>query len=113
MLKYKGYYADVKFDAEAEIFHGRVLGMRDVIDFYGRTPAELRTEFRKSVEDYLAWCREEGVKPEKTWSGKLTIRPSETLRRKLVAASAASGESMNNWVVSVLDRETRRVLGSD
>ena len=39
-------------------------------DFYGRTPEELREEFKNSVEDYLTWCAEEGTKPEKTWVGK-------------------------------------------
>jgi len=77
LLKYKDYYAHIAFDPSADAFHGRVIGIQDVIDFYGRTPEELREEFKNSVEDYLTWCAEEGTKPEKTWVGKLTIRVDE------------------------------------
>ncbi len=42
LLKYKDYYARIAFDPSADSFHGRVIGIRDVIDFYGRTPEELR-----------------------------------------------------------------------
>ncbi len=33
MLKYKGYTGVVQFDDEAMIFHGEVVGLRDVITF--------------------------------------------------------------------------------
>jgi predicted HicB family RNase H-like nuclease len=42
LLKYKGSYARIAFDPSADAFHGRVIGIQDVIDFYGRTPDELR-----------------------------------------------------------------------
>ena len=110
LLKYKDYYARIAFDPSADSFHGRVIGIRDVIDFYGRTPEELRKELKVSVDDYLAWCAEEGTNPEKTWQGKLTIRLAEDLRRRIDVVAAASGESINAWIAAVLDRETRRVL---
>ena len=110
LLKYKGYYARIAFDPSADAFHGRVIGIQDVIDFYGRTPDELRKEFKNSVEEYLTWCAEEGTKPEKTWLGKLTIRVDEDLHRRLAVAAAASGESINAWITTLLERETTRVL---
>ena len=110
LLQYKDYYAKIAFDPSADAFHGRVLGIQDVIDFYGHTPEELRRELESSVEEYLAWCEEEGVAPEKTWSGKLTLRIKDDLRRQVSAAAEARGESINGWITSVLERETRRVL---
>ncbi len=110
LLKYKDYHARIAFDPSADAFHGRVIGMRDVIDFYGRTPEELREEFKTSVDEYLAWCAEEGTTPEKTWQGKLTIRIDEGLRRRLAVAAAQTGDSVNAWIAKLLDRETRRVL---
>jgi len=110
LLKYKDYYARIAFDPSADAFHGRVIGIQDVIDFYGRTPDQLREEFKHSVEDYVAWCAEEGTKPEKTWLGKLTIRVDEDLRRQLAVVAAASGESVNAWITILLERETTRVL---
>ncbi len=113
LLKYKDYYARIAFDPSADAFHGRVVGIQDVIDFYGCTPDELRQEFKNSVEDYLAWCAEDGTKPEKTWLGKLTIRIDEDLRRRLTVVAAAHGESVNAWITTLLDRETTRVLQED
>jgi predicted HicB family RNase H-like nuclease len=110
LLRYKDHYARIAFDPSADAFHGRVVGIQDVIDFYGRTPDELREEFKNSVEDYLAWCAEEGTKPEKTWIGRLTIRVDEDLHRRLVVAAAARSESVNAWITRLLDRETTRVL---
>lgn len=70
----------------------------------------LREEFKSSVDDYLAWCAEEGTKPEKSWQGKLTIRIDESLRRRLAVVAAQTGDSVNAWIANLLDRETRRVL---
>ena len=110
LMTYQDYYAHIAYDPSADAFHGRVIGMRDVIDFYGRTPEELREAFRESVEDYLSWCAEEGTTPEKTWQGKLTVRMDSELRRRLTIVAEASGESINTWITSVLDRETKRAL---
>lgn len=110
LLSYEGYFARIRLDPSADAFHGQVIGLRDVIDFYGRTPDELREEFKVSVEEYLAWCSEEGIKPEKTWQGKLTIRIGEDLRNRIAVVAAANDESINAWITEVLDRETRHVL---
>lgn len=109
VLRYKSYVAEIGYDDSADAFHGRVLGMRDVIDFYGRTPDELRAEFKAAVDDYLAWCAEEGTEPERTWLGKLTFRPSAEQRRRFMTAAAARGMSVNAWALTVLDRESRAI----
>ena len=41
MMEYKGYTAKVEFDVEAEIFHGEVIGIKDVVTFQGK-PRSLR-----------------------------------------------------------------------
>ena len=53
MMEYKGYFARVEFDDEANIFHGEVINLRDVITFEGESVEELRKSFTDSVEDYL------------------------------------------------------------
>jgi predicted HicB family RNase H-like nuclease len=111
IMRYKEYVAAIEYDDSADSFHGTVLGMRDVIDFYGSNLAELREEFKNSVEDYLAWCAEEGQEPEKTFTGKLTVRPPPDAHRRWTVAAASSGLSLNSWLVSVADREARKVLG--
>ena len=67
MIEYKGYLADVVFDPEIDAFHGTVININDVITFYGSSEAELREEMQKSIEEYFAFCQEQGRECE-IWS---------------------------------------------
>ncbi len=107
-MSLKGYSARVEFDERDEIFVGRILGIRAIISFHGKTVAELKKEFRLAIDDYLADCKEQGVSPEKPASGKLLLRiPPEVHGRALVAAQAA-GRSLNQWAGEVLQRAVRQ-----
>ena len=64
MMKYKGYVGEVLYDDEAKLFHGEVIGLKDVITFQGTTVKELEKAFKDSIYDYLVWCKERGEKPE-------------------------------------------------
>ncbi|TVR62053.1 MAG: type II toxin-antitoxin system HicB family antitoxin [Spirochaetaceae bacterium] len=63
----------VEFDEQARIFHGEVIGLRDVISFQGTSVEELEKAMAESVDFSLAWCAERGKTPEKPFSGKLTV----------------------------------------
>jgi predicted HicB family RNase H-like nuclease len=63
-LSYKDQHVEIRFDASANEFHGRVIGINDVIDFYGKTPADLKREFQNSIDDYLDWCQTEAKEPD-------------------------------------------------
>ncbi len=39
-LCYKGYAARVGFDPDDDIFFGRVVGIRDIVGFHGKTVEE-------------------------------------------------------------------------
>jgi predicted HicB family RNase H-like nuclease len=65
-MTFKSYEAALEYDEEAEIFHGEVISLRDVITFQGKSVAELKKAFAGSVEDYLAFCKARGEDPEKT-----------------------------------------------
>lgn len=99
---HKGYTARVEFDERDEIFIGRILGIRSIISFHGETVAELRTEFEKAIEDYLADCEERGVSPEKPASGKLLLRVPPEVHRKALVAAQAAGKSLNQWATEAL-----------
>jgi len=60
MMKYKNYEAEVDFDPDLGMFHGAVVNIRGVITFYGKSTAELKREFKNSVEDYLEFCEQSG-----------------------------------------------------
>lgn len=104
MIKYKGYLGDVKFDDEAKLFHGDVIGLKDVITFQGTNVQEIEQAFKDSVDDYLAWCKERGEKPEKTFSGKLHLRLNPELHASLALEAAKQGVSLNDFINNKLSK---------
>ena len=106
MMEYKGYWARVEFDDEANIFHGEVINIRDVITFQGKSVDELRQAFEDSVEDYLAFCAERGEEPDKPFSGRFIIRLSPEQHRKVILAAEKAGKGVETWVAEVLDQTT-------
>ncbi|GHU74868.1 hypothetical protein FACS189450_15430 [Spirochaetia bacterium] len=73
MMEYKGYLGTAEYDADAKLFHGDIVNTRDVITFQGTTVEEIEKAFQDSIEDYLAWCQEEGAEPEKPYSFRLNL----------------------------------------
>ena len=110
MMEYKGYIGRVEFDAEAGIFHGEVVNTRDVVTFQGESVSELKTAFRDSVDDYLAFCAERGEKPDKPFSGQFVTRIPPELHRQVNIAASLSGKSLNAWVSDQLRSALGRVL---
>ena len=107
MITYKGYSGTVQFDEEAEIFHGEVLGLKDVVTFQGRSVEELKNGFHESIDDYLDFCASRGEEPDKPFSGKFVLRLDPTLHRRLYELSSRQGESLNCWVASQLEKITQ------
>ncbi|MDA0369345.1 MAG: type II toxin-antitoxin system HicB family antitoxin [Proteobacteria bacterium] len=109
-MNYRGYHGGrLELDDDG-CFLGYVLGVNAVITFKGRTAPEIEHAFRESVDDYLAWCAERRVKPDKPHSGKFQVRLDPNLHRKVVAASEAKNMSMNAWVARALEKEANREL---
>ena len=83
MMEYKGYFGKVEFDDEANIFHGEVINLRDVVTFQGEAVTELHKAFRESVDDYLEFCAIRGEEPEKPYSGKFVVRVDPELHKTI------------------------------
>ena len=98
MMNYKGYAAKVEFDDEAMIFHGEVIGIRDVVTFQGKSVKDIERAFHDSVDDYLDLCRERGEAPDKPFSGRFVVRVSPEIHRKVYVSAKKSGQSINAWL---------------
>lgn len=101
-MEYKGYIARVEFDDTADIFHGEVINLRDVITFQGQSVEELREAFQESVDDYLDFCAERGESPEKPYSGKFTLRIEPELHKAVATRAQLTNKSLNAWVHDAL-----------
>jgi predicted HicB family RNase H-like nuclease len=103
-MEYKGYLGVVEFDEEDDLFHGTVINTNDVITFYGASVHELKKEMRRSVEEYLDFCREQGREPERPFSGKILVRTTPGLHRKVALSAARRQVSMNAFMQEALER---------
>lgn len=110
MLTYKGYTAQIEVDAEKGILFGRVLDIKDVITFQGKTVDEARQAFHDSVDDYLDFCEELGEKPDKPFSGKLPFRTTSECHRQIFLAATKAGKSINAWMEEVLADAANRAF---
>lgn len=103
-MKYKGYAGHVEFDDEAGIFHGEVIGIRDVVTFQGTSVEELQRAFQESVDEYVDFCRKRGKEPDKPFSGSFLVRANPELHRKAAIAAKRAGKSLNAWVLDNLEK---------
>lgn len=102
-MEYKGYIGKIEFDDDADIFHGEVIGIRDVVTFQGKSVNELKKAFRESVDDYFEFCKKRGEAPDKPFTGKFVVRLTPEQHRKVFIASKIKGKSLNSWVSEVLE----------
>lgn len=104
MMEYKGYVAEVEFDDSVEVLHGRIVnsGPYPIATFEATDAKELRREFERSVDDYLKWCEEDGVKPKRPFSGKLNLRLGSELHSVVAEAALANRMSINSWIVQAV-----------
>jgi predicted HicB family RNase H-like nuclease len=103
-MTYKGYVGKFEYDPEAEIFHGDVLELTDVITFQGRSIDELKQALADSVEDYLEFCAEQGKEPQRPYSGRFNVRIKPELHQRIASRAAQDGKSLNAWVAEALSK---------
>jgi len=105
MMTYKGYAAVIRYDDEAKVFAGHIAGITDMIHFEADNAKDLEAEFRASVDDYLAFCRETGKPPQKPASGQHPLKMPPELHARAKALAEARGMSFNALVIEGLSRE--------
>ena len=106
-MKHRGYRAAVVFDDDAGLFHGEVVGTRDVITFQGTSVPELREAFAASVDEYLQVCAERGRTPDKAYSGNIPLRVRPDLHRAATETARAEGKSLNAWLTEAVQQAIR------
>lgn len=60
MFEYKGYKGYALYDDEEDIYYGRIINIRDMVDFHTKNRDELEKEFYSAVDDYIAFKKERG-----------------------------------------------------
>ena len=103
IMTVEDHKAKIEYDPEIDMFRGEILGLNGGADFYGKTPDELRLEFKNSLKVFLEVCKEKGIEPYKEYSGKFNLRIPPELHAEISSKASAEGKSLNQWIVETLD----------
>ena len=104
-MTYKGYKADIKFDSDANTFYGEILNSSAVIHFRGNSVEELEKSFKEGIDEYLTICAEEGISPERPFSGEFRIRISPDLHKQIFLQSKIENLSINKFAIKAFEEK--------
>jgi predicted HicB family RNase H-like nuclease len=105
ILVYKEYIGSVHFNADDEIFYGKIEGIDDLISFEGSSVRELKKAFEDSVDDYLELCKKAGKKLEKSYKGSFNIRISPEIHKRAKQIAIRKGISLNQFIQKAVEDE--------
>lgn len=66
-LKYNGFLGSVNFSEKDGVFFGKIEGIEGLVNFEGESVKELTDAFHEAVDDYVAYCEEEGILAHKSY----------------------------------------------
>ncbi len=107
-LDYKNYTGTIEYSKEDDLLYGKVLGIKGLISYEGKTGQELESDFKEAVDMYLAQCKQEDIIPEKPFKGSFNVRVSADLHQKAALLALQDKISLNSFVAeSIRDRVYR------
>ncbi len=98
ILEYKGYNGTVEYSADDNVLFGKVIGIKSLISYEGQSIEELKADFEGAVDEYLDFCAENGIEPEKTYKGSLNVRISPETHRKAALIALSERISLNQFI---------------
>lgn len=98
VLKYLDYVGTVEYSADDDCLFGKVIGINDLVSYEGNSIQELKADFISAIDDYIAFCKEQGKEPEKTYKGTFNVRIAPDLHRQAAIYAATHGKTLNSFV---------------
>ncbi|MBP3842935.1 MAG: type II toxin-antitoxin system HicB family antitoxin [Prevotella sp.] len=109
-LSYKGYIGSVAFSEKDNLFFGKIEGINGLVNFEGESVKELTEAFHEAVDDYLAYCKDEGIEPDKSYSGVLNVRLTPTIHRQIAMLAKQAGLTLNTYIKNTLEEKLEATL---
>lgn len=109
-LKYKGFIGSVAFSEADGVFFGKIEGIDGLVNFEGESVAELTDAFHEAVDDYLAYCAEEGIEPHKSYSGSLNVRLTPDTHSRVAYLAKQAGMSINSFIRTAVEKQIASML---
>lgn len=96
--------AVIQYDPEIEMFRGEFTGLNGGGDFYAENVKSLEEEGRQTLKVFFEMCKDKGIEPYKSYSGKFNTRVSPERHRDAALAAQAENLSMNALIDKALEQ---------
>ncbi len=110
-LTYKNYTGSIEYSKEDGLLYGKVLGIKGLISFEGKTGEDLEVDFISAIDEYLSDCKESGLNPEKPFKGSFNVRISSKLHQRAALQAMEDKMSLNNYVAESIRERIIRETG--
>lgn len=101
-MHYKDYVGSIEYSEEDNILYGKVLGIRSLILYEGKSVDELRSDFISSIESYINDCKNNNIIPERSFKGSFNVRINPNLHMELATYALNNNKSLNKVVEDAL-----------
>lgn len=109
-MSYKGYLGSVNYSDKDQVFYGKIEGINGLVNFEGESVKELTAAFHEAVDDYLAYCADEGIEPDKSYTGVLNVRLTPAIHRQIAMLALQSGLSINAFIKDTLEEKVEEEM---
>ena len=109
-MTYKGYVGSVSYSEKDNVFFGKIEGINGLVIFEGESVKELTEAFHEAVDDYLAYCEEEGIVPDKSYTGVLNVRLTPAIHRQIAMLALQAGISINAYIKDTLEKKVETAV---
>ncbi|MDR1069016.1 MAG: type II toxin-antitoxin system HicB family antitoxin, partial [Clostridiales Family XIII bacterium] len=99
---YKGYRGSLEYSKDDERLIGKILGIKDSVSYHGMSLGEVQGAFREAVDDYLAMCEAEGIRPKREYTGQISIRIKPSVHERISEIADATGSKLNSVIAEAL-----------
>ena len=104
-MTYKGYLGSVSYSEKDQVFFGKIEGINGLVNFEGESVKELTEAFHEAVDDYLTYCEDEGISPDKSYTGVLNVRLTPAIHRQIAMLALQAGLSINAYIKDALEQK--------
>ena len=109
-MTYKGYIGSVNYSDKDQVFFGKIEGINGLVNFEGESVKELTEAFHEAVDDYLAYCQDEGIEPDKSYTGVLNVRLTPAIHRQIAMLALQAGLSINAYIKDALEKKVESAI---
>lgn len=81
-----------------------------MVNFEGESVKELTDAFHEAVDDYLAYCKEEGIEPDKSYTGVLNVRLTPAIHRQVAILARQAGLTLNAFIKEAVEEKVEAAM---